>query len=263
MVELSGEWLIWSLVNGVPAAIGALLFLVYPPFARRFAWNIEHRQSGLFFGVGFLLRAGLFAHIIAASYWGEIQWMVWGNAVFAGVLLGVTLIWGDAFHWRRPIALIWLFLYVEEPVWMVSLVPEARAAAAGSGVSTGEPIQALLQVALWIEAAVMLAAGLYLFLLDRVAEPRWPWRPNRISARIMAGWPLAWAAWAPALALAGNWSASRGGVTLNLVWLGATLVAMFLFRSQFDFSRRATRVYGGVTAALFLLLLIGYLLQVA
>jgi hypothetical protein len=27
--------------------------------------------------------------------------MVWGNAVFAGVLQRVTAIWGERFHWRR------------------------------------------------------------------------------------------------------------------------------------------------------------------
>jgi hypothetical protein len=262
MAELSQEWLYWSLVNGIPAAIGTIFFLVRPGFAKRFAWDVEHRQSGIYFGTGFLLRAGLFVHIISATYWGQIRWMVWGNGVFAGVLLGVTMIWGDVFRWRRPVAWIWLFLYIEEPIWMVSLVPQARAAGAGLGPVPGEAIHSLLQVVLWAEAAVMLVAGIYLFILNRASEPYWPWRPNSTSARIMAGWPLAWAAWAPTLALAETWAEASGGVLLNIIWLGGVLASLFVFRSRFDFSRRVTRAYVAVTGALFALLLIGYLVQI-
>lgn len=262
MSELSQEWLYWSLVNGIPAAVGALLFLTVPRFGKRFAWDIKHRQSAIFLGTGFLLRAGLFVHIIRATYWGDIRWMVWGNAVFAGVLLGVTMIWGDFFRWRRPVALIWLFLYIEEPIWMVSLVPQARAAVEGAGPVPGATIHVLLQTVLWAEAAVMLATGMYLFLLDKFDNPLWPWRPDRISARIMAGWPLAWAAWAPTLALAETWSEARGGVLLNVIWLAAMLASLVVFRSQFELSRRLTRIYAVVISLLFALLLIGYALQI-
>ena len=261
MPPLSPEWLYWSLINGVPATVATVLFLLYQPFAKRFAWDIDHRQSGIFFGTGFLLRAALFAHIITAASWGEIRWMVWGNAVFAGVLLGVTVIYGEIFKWRRPIAMIWLFLYIEEPVWMLSLVPEARAAVAEIGPVAGGEIHPLLQFSLWAEGALMLVAGVHLFFMNKVPEPRWPWRPDLVSARIMAGWPLAWAAWAPALALAENWGEARGGVVLNMIWLATILASLVAFRSQFDLSRRPTRFYAAVIAVLFTALLIGYLLQ--
>jgi hypothetical protein len=261
MAELSREWVTWSLVNGIPAAFATLLFLIYPPFGKNFAWNVEHRQSSIFLGTGFLLRAGLFVHIITARYWGEISWMTWGNAVFAGVLLGVTMIWGERFVWRRLIAIIWLFLYIEEPVWMLSLVPAARAAAAAAGPLPVEPIHPFLQGVLLLEAIVMLVAGLHLFFMDRFARPLWPWTPDPISRRILAGWPLAWAAWAPTLAFSGTWLAVRGGVALNLVWLGAVFLSLFLFRRQFDLSGRPARLVAGVTALFFVLLLAGYFIQ--
>lgn len=261
MPELSREWTYWSLVNGIPAAIATILFLVYRPFGERFAWNVEQRQSSIFLGTGFLLRAGLFAHIISATSWSEVRWMVWGNAVFAAVLLGVTMIYGERFDWRRLIAIIWLFLYIEEPVWMFALVPQAQAVAAAIGPVSGAPTHPLLQVALFVEAVVMLVAGVYLFFLNKVADPIWPWRPDLVSARILAGWPLAWAVWAPTLALAGSWREAQSGVLLNIVWLGAILVSLVIFRSQFDLSQRSTRIPAAVIAALFVLLLIGYLLQ--
>jgi hypothetical protein len=260
MPPLSPEWLYWSLVNGVPALVATILFLVYPPFAWRFAWDVEHRQSAIFLGTGFLLRAALFVHVITARSWGEIRWITLGNGVFAAVLLGVTLVYGDYFKWRRLVAIIWLFLYIEEPVWMLSLVPQAQAAA-GTAVLPGPEVNGLLRVALWVEAAIMLAAGIYLFFLDKFQTQLWPWQPDLVSHRIMAGWPLAWAAWAPTLALAPSWPEARGGVLLNIIWLGAMLISLVVFRSTFNLSQRRTQIYGAVIALLFIVLLLGFVLQ--
>ncbi len=253
MPPLSSEWTVWSLMNGGPALVATVAFLLYPPFQKVFAWDVLDRPSGIFLGTGFLLRAALFVTVITARSWGEIRWLTWGNAVFAAVLLGVTLVWGDLFHWSRPIAIIWLYLYIEEPVWMITLVQQAQATA---GVAPGGPILPLTQAVLWVEALLMLAAGVYLFFIDRVQNPLWPWHPDQVSARIMAGFPLAWAAWAVTLALAPTWGEARSGVLLDVIWLGAVVVSVLVFRAQFDLRRREVQVYTA-TAALLLLALAG------
>jgi hypothetical protein len=259
MPSLSPEWTIWSLVNGIPALIATVGFLLYPPFQQIFAWNVADRQSGIFLGTGFLLRMALFVVVIMARSWGEIRWLTWGNAVFAAILLGVTLIWGDLFHWKRPIAIIWLFLYIEEPVWMFTLVPQAQATA--TGVLPGGELLLLTKAVLGIEAVVMLVSGVYLFFLDRVTDPVWPWRPDEVSARIMAGFPLAWAAWAATLLFAPTWAEARSGVLLNLVWLGATFISVVIFRRQFDLKLRPVQVYAAVLAILLLAVGGAYVLQ--
>jgi hypothetical protein len=245
-------------MNGGPALVATVAFLLYPPFQKVFAWDVVDRQSGIFLGTGFLLRAALFVTVITARSWGEIRWLTWGNAVFAAVLLGVTLVWGDLFHWSRPIAIIWLYLYIEEPVWMITLVQQAQATA---GVAPGGQVLPLTQAVLWVEALLMLAAGVYLFFVDRVPNPVWPWRPDLISARIMAGFPLAWAAWAVTLALAPTWGEARSGVLLDLIWLGAVVASVLVFRGQFDLRRRPVQVYTAIAALLFLALAGVYLAQ--
>ena len=96
MPPLSSEWAFWSVTNGLPALIATAAFLLYPPFQKRFAWDVLDRQSGIFLGTGFLLRVALFVMVITAKSWGEIRWLTWGNAVFAAVLLGVTCSSGTA-----------------------------------------------------------------------------------------------------------------------------------------------------------------------
>jgi hypothetical protein len=259
MPTLSPEWDAWALVNGIPAAFGSLLFFAYRPFAERFAWNILDRRTAIFFGTGFLLRAGLFIHIFTASAWPEIRWMTWGNAVFATVLLGVTLVWGDFFHWRRPIAIIWLILYIEEPIWMLTLVPQAQAAA--SGALPGGDILLVTRAVLLTESAVMLLAGIYLLFQDRFTVVAWPWIPDAVSARIMAGFPLAWAAWAPALAFAPSWPEARAGLALNILWLASIVVSVLVARRTFDLGARLTRLHVGIASALLALVLLSFVLQ--
>ena len=142
METLAFEWKLWAVINGVPAFFGGVLFLLAKPgrpfvmrrlrglrrwipgwlwdFDTEFAWSIAEHRDALLLGVGYVFRGLLFLPLIFASTWEEIRWMVFGNVAFAAVLLSVTMAWGDKFHWRRPTAIGWLFLYVEEPLWMLT-----------------------------------------------------------------------------------------------------------------------------------------------
>jgi hypothetical protein len=260
MPPLGSEWTFWALMNGLPALIATIAFLLYPPFDN-FAWNVQDRRSGIFLGTGFLMRTALFVQVITAKSWGEIRWLTYGNAVFAAVLLGVTLIWGDIFQWRRWIAIIWLYLYIEEPLWMITLVPQAQAAA-GNAIVAGGQVLLLTQIVLGIEAVVMLVAGLYLWFVPQIENVRWfPWKPDLVSARIMAGFPLGWVAWSLTLAAAPSWAEARGGVQVNLVWLIGMLFIMLVFRARFDLSKRPTQIYAGFLTALIIAIGLVYFIQ--
>jgi hypothetical protein len=176
------------------------------------------------------------------------------------VLLGTTCVWGDTFHWRRLTAILWLFLYIEEPVWMLTLLPQSEAAVADQAPLPGGPIHPVLQGGLFLEAAIMLVFGIVLFL-----HPRWtrivPWHPDHTSAKILAGWPLSYAVWAPTLALAPSIGESRGGIIVNIIWLVAVAAAMLLWRKEFDWSQRSARLILGVCVGLAALLVVGLVLQ--
>jgi hypothetical protein len=257
--NLALEWKLWILINGLPAIFAATMFLVYPPFGHKFGWNVVPRASGIMMGVGFLMRAAMYVQQFTAGAYQEMRWLHAGNVIFAAVLLGVTCVWGDTFHWRRFIAIAWLFLYIEEPVWMLTLLPQSEAVVAGQ-VLPGAPINPLLQGVLFLEAAIMLVFGIALFLW-----PRWKdvisWTPDHTSAKILAGWPLSYALWAPTLALAPSITESRGGIIVNIIWLAATAVALLIWRKEFNWSHRATKLMFGVSAGLAALLIVGVVIQ--
>lgn len=258
--ELATEWKLWILINGIPAIVASTLFFIYPLWDRKFGWDVIPRASGVMLGVGFLMRWVMYVQQFTAGAYQEMRWLHLGNVVFAAVLLGVTAVWGDTFHWRRFTAIAWLFLYVEEPVWMLTLLPSSEAAVAGQPPLPGGPINPVLQAGLFIEAAIMLVFGIALFLY-----PRFPniisWQPDHTSAKILAGWPLSYALWAPTLALAPSFGESRGGIIVNIIWLVAIAAAILIFRRHFDLSHRATRLMMAISAGLAGLLIVGVLIQ--
>jgi hypothetical protein len=239
MGSLTTEWQLWAIVNGVPAFLGGLLFIGAPALRRiagrlgirlwdwigffdeRFAWNIHERRDALLLGVGYVFRGLLFLQVLLAVTWVEIRWIVWGNVLFAAVLLIVTMVWGDLFQWRRPTAVGWLFLYIEEPVWMLTLVPRTEAIAAAA--PAGPALPGILVVLLLVEAAAMFGLGLYLFFF----RPR---PPDRVSPRMIAGFALGWTGWSIALAMAGTWSEAQWGIGLDVFWLVGSAIVLLLAR---------------------------------
>jgi hypothetical protein len=262
--QLSAEWSLWIAVNGLPALIAALGLLLSPTFARSFGWDIKPRSATIGLGIGFLMRTVMYVQLGLAVWFGNylaMRWLHWGNIVFAGVLLLTTLVWGELFRWKRWLAWIWLFLYLEEPVWMLTLLPQSEALIATQTwdpLSVANPINPTLQAVLFAEAALMLIVGLAL-LFNRA--PIFSNTVDAVSLRVLAGWPLAYAVWAPTLALSHSFAHARGGIVVNMVWLAAWVIGMWVWRKHFNLKSHSTAVWFATCLVLLLLLLIGYALQ--
>jgi hypothetical protein len=239
-MPLPFEWKLWALVNGLPALAGGLLFTGAPlvrrlfprlaaapwdwigRFDSKFAWDIARRRSALLLGVGYVFRGLLFVQVLLAATWPDIRWITWGNVAFAAVLLVVTLVCGDFFHWRRPSAAGWLFLYIEEPVWMLPLIPATKA---GTTTVVPEGLPILLIGLLLVQAGVMALIAVYTFF--RVAAP-----PDVISPRVLSGFAFGWAFWSLSLAFASSWHEAQWGLTLDAFWLAGSVVILVLYRRR-------------------------------
>jgi hypothetical protein len=260
MPSLSPEWAYWALVNGVLGS-GLVFALLIPALRKQYPWTVAHTQSAIFLVTGFLMRGAIFGHIVVAANWGQIRWIVLGTTVYGLILLAASMIYGDLFHWKRFLAIMWFILYLEEPVWMLTLVPNSEALVAASGVLAlpGDPLNSLLIAVLWIQAAVLAIAGLPL-LFDWNTEKIWPWRPDRVSGMVISGFPIGWALWSATLAGL-PWPEAKIGLQINLVWLALVFLSLLIFRRTFDFSLRSTRVFTAVSGLLLLGVAVGYLVQ--
>ncbi|MCH7587398.1 MAG: hypothetical protein IIC78_05105 [Chloroflexi bacterium] len=118
MPTLSSEWGLWVLVNIVLGS-GLVFAIIIPRINNFFPGTIEHKQSSIFLVTGFMMRGAIFLSIIFAGTWGEIRWMVLGTSIYGLILLGASMVYGDKFHWRKPLAIIWFAVYLEEPLWIL------------------------------------------------------------------------------------------------------------------------------------------------
>jgi hypothetical protein len=143
---------------------------------------------------------------------------------------------------------------------MLTLLPQSEAAIAGQAVLPGGAINLFLKAGLFVEAVIGLVYGVGVFFIRRFPNLL-SWQPDEVSARILAGWYLSYAVWAPTLALASSFGESRGGILVNIVWLVSTVLALLIWRKDFDLSHRATRAMLLVSAALAVWLSIGVLIQ--
>ena len=256
--QLNLEWHLWILVNGLPAIVATLGFFLTAYWGKNFGWTVVPRAAAVALGIGFLMRSAMYVQQFTAGTYQEMRWLHVGNVVFAGVLLGATCIWGELFQWRRLIAIAWLFLYVEEPVWMLTLWPRSETLVATQAALGTIPVNTLLQGALFLEAGLMLVVGVVMFLNRPGAMSP---QPDLMSARVLAGWPLSYVVWAPTLALSPSFQEARGGILVNMVWLAAWVIAPFIFRKHFDLAHRNMRIWMAVCAVLLVFLLIGFLIQ--
>ena len=259
--QLFAEWIGWIGLNGLAALITAATLLLTRLFDTRFfGWKIPSRAAAIGLGLGFLMRTAMYVQQLGAAWqadYAAMRWLHYGNIVFAGVLLLSTCVWGETFLWTRLTAMLWLFLYIEEPVWTLTLHPQSEQLFQTQLLPTLSPVNPYLGGVLLFEAVLMLLIGSIWFVnRPGMISPR----PDTMSARVLAGWPLAYAVWAPTLAFM-PFDHARGGIVVNMIWLAAWVIAMLVWRKHFNLAHRSNKVWLGICALLLVLLGLGYAMQ--
>jgi len=237
------EWKIWALMNGAPGVITVILLYLVPSFAvDTFAWPVLVRASAVFLAASFLFRGALFLLIFRGVPWNRLRYFTWGNVAFASVLLLSTFGHADKFRFDLFTGWLWLFLYLEEPIWMVFLILRASR----QSLERSERVVPLLRgfkVFLFAQALVLIGVSGFLLFAPETFDPQWPWKLTPLTGRIISGWPLSFGIWSIVLANMESWDDMKMGIGLNIFWLAAVLATTLVFISEFDLSRLATWLY--------------------
>jgi len=238
------EWKLWALLNGLPGVVTVIMLYLVPSFAvDTFAWPVPVRLSALYLAASFLFRGAFFFLIFLGVPWRRLRYFAWGNAAFVTVLLMATFVHADKFRFDLFTGWLWLFLYVEEPLWMVFLVWRAAREPLAPVTRTVAPLPAF-RLFLAVEAMILLSVSGFLLFAPEVFNPQWPWQLTPLTGRVIAGWPLSFAVWAVVLALMDCWDDMKMGIGLNIFWLAALLLTMLVFIGEFNLNRNATWLYG-------------------
>lgn len=255
------QWKLWCLTNGIPGIIASVALYAVPAFATDvFAWAVPVRMSALFLAASFLYRIGFFVGILRGMSWRRLRYMLGGNFVFSLLLLVTTFLHPDKFRFDIGTGWIWLFLYLEEPIWMVLMVRAAEKQLL-EPLAVSNPPLGILQFVLAVEAMVLGGAAGMLYFTPAALAPVWPWELAPVTARVVAGFAASFCVWAVALALREDWEEMKFGMQMNLLWLAALLVTFVAFIGEANLNRAGTIPYVGFLTVALVALAICYVLQ--
>ncbi len=107
--------------------------------------------------------------------------------------------------------------------------------------------------------AVLALAGILLFLFPEGMLPTWPWTITTLTARVMAAIFILPGLVGLSIALEGSWSSARYLLQAQAFTIVLMLIAVYVARADFDWSRPVSWIFTTGLAGVLLLILLTYL----
>jgi hypothetical protein len=188
------------LIVTVVAGLVGLVMLIDPgSTGDYFSWALGPPPLASLVG-GLYVASALVFGLAASRPWGEVRGLVVAVLGLTLPTLVATLAHQEVFDFSRPVAIVWIVLFVGSPLTFGTVLFLRRRAR----VDPGRPLAAALRVVLAIVAVALVAFALLC----------WADRPAAASLVPYALAPMGGAflgAWALFLALLAAWAALRGG----------------------------------------------------
>ncbi len=172
---------------------GFQLFILTEYTDQYFAWTIQPFITAAFLGGGYF--SSFLMEFLAArrAGWVEARIAVPAVFTFTTLTLVATLIHLDRFHFTSTALLaqiaawFWLGIYaIVPPVMLVMWVRQHHVP--GDDPKRSDPLPVILRFTLIIQAIMMLAWGIALFLVPAFFSAFWPWRLTPLTSRAVGAW---------------------------------------------------------------------------
>lgn len=224
-----------------------------------FAWTIKPPLTAAFLGAAYAAGFTLVLLSLRSEAWVHARAAILTIFVFTVLTLIASLAHLDRFHLDVPTAFpryaawFWLTVYVVIPVALVVLLT-LQARAPGTHPPRARPLPRPLAVALAVEGAVMLAAGIALFVRPGWLSA-WPWPLSPLTSRIIGAWLVSFGVAALAAVAEADLGRLRAPAIAYLVFALAELLALLRYRSTLAWDTAPAWLYlgflvlVGVTAA--------------
>jgi hypothetical protein len=178
---------------------GVPLFVFPEHTDRYFAWTVDSRMTAVFLGAAYWSAIALEFSAARAASWAKARIAVPAVFVFTSLTLVVSLVHLHKLHihhalfFQRPVAesarvvaWSWLAIYAVVPVLMaVGWIAQHRLP-----ISVPKPsgLPALVRVALFGIAAVLLGIGIAMLFAPGWAYREWPWTLTPITRGAIGAW---------------------------------------------------------------------------
>ena len=226
---------------------GVQLYILSEQTETYFAWTIALPLTAAFLGAGF------WAALVA----GYMSW--WQSPAVAARVLGLTSLAAtgilgiatflhlDKFHLNSPAALtrfvtwVWIIVYVVTPfifLWLWAAYGRSTDDTMGA-----RPLPGWVRYAYLLQAALMLTAGVLLFLAPGSISPFWPWALTPLTARAVSAWMIAFGLACVTVYRENNTANTMGARISLLAFCVLQLIAVARFFPSFEMAKPLAWVY--------------------
>ena len=247
------------LVVLVPVLVAAFVMLYLSPHdlgANRFAWSINPLMSSMMLGATYLGGAYFFVTIIRSRKWRHAWLGLLPVTAFAGILGIATLLHWDVFPRERLGFQLWAVLYFVVPVVLPILWYRNQRLAAGADLEREGDLPPASRRVFGGLGVVLTVAGVLLFVFPEGMLGLWPWTLSPLTARTMAAMFALPGLVGLSIAYDGSWSGARHLLGAQAVSIVLILVAVYVARADFDWTRPVSWVF--TVGLVLILLLIAY-----
>ena len=228
-----------------------------------FAWTIRSELTAAWLG-SFYWSAAVLALLSARERtWARARLGVPGVLAFVWLTLLATVLHLDLFHLDAPrfiaqaAAWVWLAVYVAEPPLLVwAFVAQLRAP--GADPPRPAPLPRSYRAALAVQAAILIALGVALFVAPQDVGDVWPWGLTELTGRAIAAWLLALGGLLAAIAWENERSRIRLGLALLFTLVVLQALALVRFGDEVAWSQAEAAVLAAFIAALLASALAGW-----
>lgn len=209
---------------------GVLLFVLATETEDSFSWTIEPPLTAAFLGAAYWAALVLIGWTAVQGDWARARPALVPVVLIAVLLLVTTLVHLDKFDLDSLFGWFWLVVYSVVPPLLVGLVV-VNLRAPGSAGRAMPDLPAGLRVLLAVQAVVMLAAGVVLFVAPSSADSFWPWPLTPLTARAVGAFVIGFGAAAAYAAYEADSARLRGSAWAYLA-LGLLELAALALHSE-------------------------------
>jgi hypothetical protein len=252
-----------GIVQLLLASTFVIWLLFFPSTGVDFAWPVIPKETAMFIGAGFIVRALIGFFLWREKYWPRLRWQAAANYAFLIVIFVATMWHVEEMNWKSHIfvAHVWVVAYFVEPVMLYLIEP--RSAEARAPLPTeyqhGHIFTGLKRFAA-VGLVVSLTIGGLLFINPQFMDTRWPWELDPFDARIMAAFFALAAVWCRDVYFADHWGEIRLAVVGLTIFAASNFGIWLVMLPGLDPARENIPTYG-IAFALFTLVLIYFLFQ--
>ena len=173
-------------------ALGIDLLLFPGSTDRFFSWPIQPPYTASVFAANYLAATVVLALAMRGRVWAPVRTVLPGGIAFSSLAVVATLLHFGKFNqhsdalFAQVITWVWLVAYaVLPPVLIIAWPGQVRAPGHDPG---REPPPAWLRTSVGATGAVMLFAGVGLFLVPDQLAKVWPWFITPLTGRVLGAW---------------------------------------------------------------------------